>query len=126
LFLLLFASAYVVMGAVSASNFSRTMTHTNALYFTVTVFASVGFGDITPKTGVAPAGGHRADDCRSHDHRARGQDHPGCGYPRPSAAAALGYRPDCRQLLAAGRRNSRPCDTLSLCRVCLTQETMGL
>jgi Ion channel len=53
LFLLLFASAYVVMGALSASNFSQSMTHTNALYFTVTVFATVGFGDITAKTDVA-------------------------------------------------------------------------
>jgi Ion channel len=53
LFLLLFASAYAVMDTVSASNFSQTMTQTNALYFTVTVFATVGFGDITPKTEVA-------------------------------------------------------------------------
>jgi len=53
LFLLLFASAYVVMAAISASNFSQPMTHTNALYFTVTVFATVGFGDITPKTEAA-------------------------------------------------------------------------
>jgi Ion channel len=53
LFLLLFASAYVVMGALSASNFSQPMTHTNALYFTVTVFATVGFGDITAKTEAA-------------------------------------------------------------------------
>jgi voltage-gated potassium channel len=53
LFLLLFASAYVVMGALSASNFSQHMTHTNALYFTVTVFATVGFGDITPTTAAA-------------------------------------------------------------------------
>jgi len=53
LFLLLFASAYVVMGALSAGNFSQPMTHTNALYFTVTVFATVGFGDITAKTEVA-------------------------------------------------------------------------
>jgi voltage-gated potassium channel len=53
LFLLLFASAYVVMGALSARNFSQSMTHTNALYFTVTVFATVGFGDITAKTDVA-------------------------------------------------------------------------
>ena len=29
------------------------MTHTNALYFTVTVFATVGFGDITAKTEAA-------------------------------------------------------------------------
>jgi voltage-gated potassium channel len=53
LFLLLFASAYVVMAAISARNFSQPMTHTNALYFTVTVFATVGFGDITPKTELA-------------------------------------------------------------------------
>jgi len=53
LFLLLFASTYVVLGAISASNFTQTMTHTNALYFTVTVFATVGFGDITPKTEAA-------------------------------------------------------------------------
>jgi voltage-gated potassium channel len=53
LFLLLFASAYLVMAALSARNFSQPMTHTNALYFTVTVFATVGFGDITAKTEAA-------------------------------------------------------------------------
>jgi hypothetical protein len=53
LFLLLFASTYVVMGRISAGNFSQPMTHTNALYFTVTVFATVGFGDITPQSDVA-------------------------------------------------------------------------
>ena len=53
LFLLLFASTYVVMAAISASNFSAPMTHTNGLYFSVTVFATVGFGDITAKTEVA-------------------------------------------------------------------------
>jgi voltage-gated potassium channel len=52
-FLLLFASAYVVMAALSAGNFSAPMTHTNGLYFSVTVFATVGFGDITAKTEVA-------------------------------------------------------------------------
>jgi voltage-gated potassium channel len=49
----LFASAYVVMATISASNFSQPMTRTNALYFTVTVFATVGFGDITAKTEAA-------------------------------------------------------------------------
>jgi Ion channel len=53
LFLLLFASVYVVMAALSAGNFSAPMTHTNGLYFSVTVFATVGFGDITAKTEVA-------------------------------------------------------------------------
>jgi hypothetical protein len=50
LFLLLFASTYVVLGAVSSSNFGERLTHTNALYFTVTVFSTVGFGDITAKS----------------------------------------------------------------------------
>jgi len=53
LFLLLFAGAYVVMAAIAAGSFSQPMTHTNALYFTVTVFATVGFGDITAKTEAA-------------------------------------------------------------------------
>jgi voltage-gated potassium channel len=53
LFLLLFASTYVVMATLSASSFSQPMTRTNALYFTVTVFATVGFGDITARTEAA-------------------------------------------------------------------------
>jgi voltage-gated potassium channel len=53
LFLLLFASVYLVMATISASNFSQPLTHTDALYFTVTVFATVGFGDITAKTEAA-------------------------------------------------------------------------
>ena len=48
LFLLLFASAYFVMAASSPANFStHSLTRTDALYFTVTVFSTVGFGDIT-------------------------------------------------------------------------------
>jgi hypothetical protein len=53
LFLLLFASTYVVMTVISASNFSEPLTRTDALYFTVTVFSTVGFGDITAKTEAA-------------------------------------------------------------------------
>jgi hypothetical protein len=53
LFLLLFAGAYAVMAATTADSFSQPMTHTNALYFTVTVFATVGFGDIHAKTEAA-------------------------------------------------------------------------
>jgi subtilisin family serine protease len=47
LFLVLFAGTYVVMAAVSVTNFGAKLTHTDALYFTVTVFTTVGFGDIT-------------------------------------------------------------------------------
>jgi ion channel len=53
LFLLLFASTYVVMGTIAAGSFNQPMTRTNALYFTVTVFATVGFGDITAQTETA-------------------------------------------------------------------------
>ena len=53
LFLLLFASVYVVMATISASNFGQELTHTDGLYFTVTVFSTVGFGDITAKTEAA-------------------------------------------------------------------------
>lgn len=53
LFLLMFASTYVVMATISTSNFGVPLSHTDALYFTVTVFATVGFGDITAKTETA-------------------------------------------------------------------------
>ena len=53
LFLLLFASTYVVMAATSSSNFGARLSHTDGVYFTVTVFATVGFGDITAKTQTA-------------------------------------------------------------------------
>jgi Ion channel len=53
LFLLLFAAAYVVMAAQSVSNFGEHLSHTDGLYFTVTVFSTVGFGDITAKTETA-------------------------------------------------------------------------
>ncbi len=47
LFLLLFASAYYVMEQASPGSFSHSLTRTDALYFTVTTFTTVGFGDIT-------------------------------------------------------------------------------
>lgn len=51
--MLLFASVYVVLSTISASNFTEPLTHTDALYFTVTVFSTVGFGDITAKSEAA-------------------------------------------------------------------------
>lgn len=53
LFLLLFAAAYVKLADTHAQAFSEPLSRTDALYFTITVFATVGFGDITPVTDVA-------------------------------------------------------------------------
>jgi ion channel len=52
-FLLLFASTYVVLAAAAAGSFGGPLSHTDGLYFTVTVFSTVGFGDITAKTETA-------------------------------------------------------------------------
>jgi voltage-gated potassium channel len=53
LFLALFASTYFVMARLSPGSFTAPLTRTDALYFTVTVFSTVGFGDITAKTETA-------------------------------------------------------------------------
>jgi voltage-gated potassium channel len=53
LFLLLFALVYFKMADLQAQAFSEPLTRTDALYFTVTVFSTVGFGDITPLTQPA-------------------------------------------------------------------------
>ena len=55
LFLLLISAIYFLLGSASDGNFTEPMTRTDALYFTVTVFATVGFGDITAKSEVARA-----------------------------------------------------------------------
>ena len=54
LFLLLFAAIYFLMAQADLSNFNvHSLTRTDALYFTVTVFATVGFGDIVATTQLA-------------------------------------------------------------------------
>ena len=53
LYLLLFASTYFVMERASAASFTEPLTRTDALYFTVTVFTTVGFGDIAAKSETA-------------------------------------------------------------------------
>jgi voltage-gated potassium channel len=47
LFLLLFASTYFLMARTSPASFSDHLTRTDSLYFTVTTFSTVGYGDIT-------------------------------------------------------------------------------
>ena len=102
LFLLLFASAYLVMSTESAGSFSQQPTHTDALYFTVTVFSTVGFGDITAKTEAARLVVSRADDHRFDHHRDRSQNNPRCGPAKPPAAAGRREHP-------AAKRRAKSC-----------------
>jgi hypothetical protein len=53
LFLLAFAAFYFMAARGTPTSFSQTLSRTDALYFTVTVFATVGFGDITAVTQSA-------------------------------------------------------------------------
>jgi hypothetical protein len=54
LFLLLFAAGYYAMSRSNPDSFNVSdFTRTDALYFTVTVFSTVGFGDITATSQVA-------------------------------------------------------------------------
>jgi voltage-gated potassium channel len=51
--LAVFAATYSVISNGQPDSFSEPLNRTDALYFTVTVFATVGFGDIAPRTDLA-------------------------------------------------------------------------
>ncbi len=53
LFLLFFASTYFILSLDDAARFTEPLDRSDALYFTVTVFATVGFGDISAQEGAA-------------------------------------------------------------------------
>ena len=52
-FLTIFAALYLSFSEATATSFSEALDHTGALYLTITVFSTVGFGDITPETDLA-------------------------------------------------------------------------
>lgn len=50
LFLVIFAGVYHELDRTTPGSFSESLTRTDALYFTLTTFATVGFGDITARS----------------------------------------------------------------------------
>jgi voltage-gated potassium channel len=53
LFLLMFAATYVVLSGSDPGAFTEPMSRVDGLYFVVTVFATVGFGDVSAVSPVA-------------------------------------------------------------------------
>jgi voltage-gated potassium channel len=53
LFLVVFATAHYAMSRSAPESFSEPLSRLDAAYFTMTVFATVGFGDITPTSTAA-------------------------------------------------------------------------
>lgn len=53
LYVLLFATTYFLMARANHASFGVPVSRTDALYFSSTVFTTVGFGDITAKTEAA-------------------------------------------------------------------------
>jgi voltage-gated potassium channel len=53
LLLTVFAACYYVVGLTQVDSFTQALNKVGAMYFTVTVFSTVGFGDITAKTDLA-------------------------------------------------------------------------
>ena len=75
LFLVSFSGIYLAMSHESPGTFTQPLDHTRALYFTITIFSTVGFGDITPRTDTARLVVVGADVARPRHHRRRGPPH---------------------------------------------------
>ena len=52
-FLVAFSAIYLALSHETPLTFTQNLSHAKALYFTITIFSTVGFGDITPRTDTA-------------------------------------------------------------------------
>jgi voltage-gated potassium channel len=52
-YILLFATTYYLMDHANATTFTQPLSRIDSMYFSVTVFTTVGFGDITAKARAA-------------------------------------------------------------------------
>ena len=52
-YLLLFATTYYLMNHANATTFTQPLSRIDSMYFSVTIFTTVGFGDITAKAQAA-------------------------------------------------------------------------
>jgi hypothetical protein len=53
MYLVLFAATYFLLAGSSKTSFSEVLSRAGALYFSVTVFSTTGFGDISARSDVA-------------------------------------------------------------------------
>ena len=92
-FLVLFSGIYLAMSHDAPRTFTQTLDHIQALYFTISIFSTVGFGDITPRTDTARRPRLDPDVARPRHHRRRRPPH-------------LQRRPEGSWLGASERRSS--------------------
>ena len=71
LFLVLFSAIYLALSHGNVRTFSEPLDHVRAIYLTITIFSTVGFGDITPPNRRRAHSGIGADASRSGHHRHR-------------------------------------------------------
>ena len=101
-----FSAIYLAISHGNGGNFTEPLDHIRALYLTITVFSTVGFGDITPRTDCARVLVVCTDASGSGHHRCRRPAALQRGQSRISPAASRRYRSS-GVMPRRGRRLSR-------------------
>ena len=107
LFLVAFSGIYLGMSHETPFTFTERLDQSKALYFTITIFSTVGFGDITPRTDAARLVCLGPDAAGPRHHRRRRPTHlqrrPDQDYPGGRAHygdRAVGHHADTSQAAA--------------------------